>query len=937
VLPDPEASASTPDLDGPTRSSGPVLVGRAVEQARLAEALDGLPDGRGAALTLVGPAGTGKTSVLDWLAGEAAQRGFEVLRLVGVEAEVDLPWAALGGACLPRRDLFDRLPGPQGRALRSAFALADQVQPVDRLAVSLGALGVLSAVARERPLVVIVDDIHWVDPESRRALEFLARRVGDDPIALVLAGRPDAHGTSGPVVAIDGLDDEEIDRLLVDRGVRSAAAREAITGVVDGNPLLAVQLAGGLTAEERSGTRLLPATLRVPAEVEELYRPRLDELTPGTLEALAVVAADRSGSGPVLDVALRELGHCMGDLEPAEQVDLVTIDGTSVRFTHPVARSAVYQASSGPLRRRAHAALAVAEGSSPQAVLHRAAAAVGQDAELADELGQMAFDAYKRGAPVTAANLCVQAAGLAPSEHRADLLVGASRAALVAGEPRWAGELLAQARAADPERGAALDARRVEVRLAAAAGRSDEARRLAEEAAAVHGATDPVGAAEVLSEVARPLLPVEPVEAARLADRVWDLAKDADAPASWYAEILYGVTRFVLGDEDAAEKHTACWRALLDAEGPVVAGPYLAETLVLYLGKSYRPVQGLAILDEIEAVVRGTCASGALVSVLTARSYLSYGIDLRECLSAAREALELSEETGQAGLSPVAMTSAAIAAGSVGDGELIVQLTDRLLATGRRFDEVWARASLGRYHLVAGRPEEAAEQFERARMALGDGPNDTACAFEPDEADALVRCGRVDEARALLPTLEEVAVFGPWAVGQYRRICALVSDDIDEAIGHFEAAREALNQTDNRIAQGIVELNWGERLRRAKRRAEARKHLERAAELFGIVGAVGFRRRAEDELGAAGGAGDRSRPTAELLASLELQVARLAVGGSTNRDIANQLFISPRTVENHLGAVYRKLGVSGRPALLAKAASDAALRPMVHEMETAEA
>jgi DNA-binding CsgD family transcriptional regulator len=121
-----------------------------------------------------------------------------------------------------------------------------------------------------------------------------------------------------------------------------------------------------------------------------------------------------------------------------------------------------------------------------------------------------------------------------------------------------------------------------------------------------------------------------------------------------------------------------------------------------------------------------------------------------------------------------------------------------------------------------------------------------------------------------------------------------------------------------------------------KRRAEARRHLERAAELFGLVGAAGLRRRAEDELAAAGGAGDRSRPTVELLAPLELQVARLAVGGATNRDIANQLFISPRTVENHLGAVYRKLGVSGRPALLAKAASDPALRPLVREAAAAD-
>jgi DNA-binding CsgD family transcriptional regulator len=163
-----------------------------------------------------------------------------------------------------------------------------------------------------------------------------------------------------------------------------------------------------------------------------------------------------------------------------------------------------------------------------------------------------------------------------------------------------------------------------------------------------------------------------------------------------------------------------------------------------------------------------------------------------------------------------------------------------------------------------------------------------------------------------------------------------VADDIDDALRHFEDATAALAKTDNKIAKGMAELNWGERLRKAKRRAEARRHLERAAELFSLVGATGLRRRAEAELTAAGGTGDRSRPTEEVLTPLELQVARLAVAGSTNRDIANQLFLSPRTVENHLGAVYRKLGVAGRPALLAKAAEDRALRPASHEPEPPE-
>jgi DNA-binding CsgD family transcriptional regulator len=156
----------------------------------------------------------------------------------------------------------------------------------------------------------------------------------------------------------------------------------------------------------------------------------------------------------------------------------------------------------------------------------------------------------------------------------------------------------------------------------------------------------------------------------------------------------------------------------------------------------------------------------------------------------------------------------------------------------------------------------------------------------------------------------------------------LLATDIDDASVHFAAARDEFAATDNKVALGIAELTWGEWLRRAKRRAEARRHLERALEVFGLAGALGLRRRAEEELAAAGGSVDRNRPADELLNPTELHVARLASAGLTNRDIAGQLFISPRTVENHLGAVYRKLGVANRAALASRAMTDPVLRPV---------
>jgi DNA-binding CsgD family transcriptional regulator len=927
-IPIPHDPSATParrrGLDLPGAASA--LIGRDGERAALSNLLDRLATGQGASRALVAAAGAGKTTLLDAFAADAAAIGATVVRAAGFEGEADLPWAALSSLCLPHRERFDRLPGPQGRALQTAFALIESEASIDRLAVSLGVLGVLSDLALSTPVVVVVDDLHWLDPESRNALGFLARRIGDDPIVLVTAGRPDGEVPPAEVLALPPLSDDAVNALLARSQVGSATARAAIAGLADGNPFLALQLADRLTDAERAGSRPVPATLRVPEEVEQLFLSRIDALPAITLAALTLAAADSSANGSSTARALEGVDRSMADLEQAEAVGLVAVEGTQVRFVHPLARSAVYHRASAPARRRAHLMLAEAEdSSSPRGVLHRAAAATGIDSRLAEELAVLASDARQRGAPLVAAERCAQAATLAGvGSRRVDLLVAGARAALAAGEARWAADLMANAEA-ESDGGHRLETHRVRVRLAAAAGHVDEARRLAEEAADAFAASDPVGVAEVLSEAVRPLLPVSPLVAARLCERIWELAGGACAPASLYAEILYGCGRFLQGDAEGAARHVARWSDLLDEEGAVEAGPFLAETAVLYFVVSNQIDRAAAMLDRIEGPVRARCASSALVSVLTARGFLDYGRDLQACVAASREAIEVADAAGLAGLAPVALQVVVVAAGTVGDDIATELVAGRLLANGELVDQAFARAGLARLHLVAGRFEAAADQFDRLRATLGP-TNGTTCSFEGDEVEALVRVGRIDDARAVLPALAEESTMGAWRLGQYERSLALVADDLDEAVSHFAAARRAVAETDNRIAQGLVELLWGERLRRAKRRAEARRHLELAGELFDRVGAVGLRRRAHAELAAAGGASDRSLPPSELLSSVELQVARLAVGGATNRDIANQLFISPRTVENHLGAVYRKLGVSGRPLLLARAADDPSLR-----------
>lgn len=904
-------------------------MGRADEHDLLTGLTDRLVIGTGGARTLIGSPGSGKTTLLDAAAAHAGRHGVRVVRVTGSEAQAGLPWAAVAEVCVPFEPLLERVGAVRAHALRCALALDATEGPIDPLAVALGVLSLLIEAAADRPVLVVVDDLQWVDEESRGVLAFLGRRLGDDPVALIAASRT-ASAVSGEPTVLHGLSASALRELLAAAGVRSPSTQAAIIELADGNPLLARRLAEGLTPEERSGSRPLPPTLRVPSDVTDLYRPLLDRLYDRAMAAVAVVAAAALDDVAVVTAALAQVDLDLADLEPAEEAGLLLVDPDAVRFVHPLARTAAYQALAAPLRRRAHAALAVAAGpSTPAGISHRSMAAVGADDDLADDVASLGLEALRRGAPLTATSHFVRAAALTGDPvGRSDRLVAAARAAVAGGELPWAAELIASARQADAERGDGLDARLVDVRLAVAAGDLSAARDLAEAAADAFAATDPEGVVALLVEAASPMLVGATAQAPELIERTWAIASALPEADRLAAEILFGCGRFLQGDLAGAQPHVDRWRDLVAHEGAVAAGPFLAETAVLFYGYAHQAPEALAILDTVEPAIRASCATGALVPVLCARSYLAYGGDLRACVEAGREAVALSEETGLVELTAVARRTLVIAAASVGDEALTTQVAEQLLGDGTEVGEVWARAGLGRLFLVQDRPDSAVDQFVRLRERIG-ATNTSLAQFEGDEAEAFVRVGRLDDARALLPALEaDAAARGAWSRGQLERIRALLAPDIDAAAEHFEAARAAFASTDNKIALGIAELTWGEWLHRAKRRAEARRHLERAVEVFGLAGATGLRRRAEDELAVAGGSVDRTRPADELLNPTELHVARLAVTGLTNRDIAGQLFMSPRTVENHLGAVYRKIGVAGRTGLSARALADPALRPV---------
>jgi DNA-binding CsgD family transcriptional regulator len=901
------------------------LVGRGAELAHLATVLDDVNAGGGRALTFVGPAGSGKTALLAGTADAAADRGFTVLSASGVEDEAGLAWAALATLCTPLLGAVERLPGAQARALRAALAIGDSGTPIDRLAVSLGALGLLAASAAQRPVLVIVDDLQWLDADSRSALGFVARRIVHDPIAMIAASRDDGRPAVGERSALHPLSADAVEELLRLHGVASSATRKRVAEAAGGSPLLALRLAAQLSPDERAGLRPLPVRLPVPSDIEQLYAAQLLELPDRTRRALLVLAADLSDDAEVAGRALTASGLSFEDLWPALDAGLLTGEPGRPRIVHPLARSAIYQGAPAAALRLAHQALAAAEGpTSPRGILHRAGSALGPDAEVAEALAAQAAAAERRGAPLAAAAQNQQAANLSPDQgRRSELLVAAARAALIGGEHHWAGNLLDSARSQGQT--LALEGRRVEVRLAISEGRGEDARRLANEVDEALSATNPIGVAELISEVARWLIVREPLAALPLLDRIGELAGDAPEPTALSARLLAGMAAFLTGESKEAERLIAPWPKLLELEGPVVAGPFLAETVALYYAYSNQHGRAIALLDRLEPPMRAACAPGALLTVMAARCLVSYATDLGACVAAGLEAVALAAETGQLGLVRVAESSLTLAAATIGDREAAELAAERLLAQGDRMATVIARSSLAKLELMVGRPQDAVAQFRRLRDVLGP-VNDTNVYFEPDEAAALIAVGRTDDAAALLPAIEAHAASSVWGVGMLARTRALLATDLGEAEVHFRAAHEALSASHIDAGLASVELAWGRRLRLAKRRAQARTHLEHAVALYGRVGAHGARQVAADELAAAGGTAERSRPTAEVLTAVELHAARLAVGGATNRDIAAQLFLSPRTVENHLGAVYRKLGVNGRPGLLARAALDPTLR-----------
>ena len=905
---------------------------RTTECEQLDRLLAHVREGQSAVLVLRGEAGIGKTALLRYAARQAS--GFRIAQISGVEAEMELPFAAAHQLCGPMLARLDALPRPQRDALSVALGLAAGDVP-DRFLVALAVLSLLSAVAEERPLLCLVDDAQFLDAASAQILAFVARRLGAESVALVFALREptEAGPFQGlPQMPVRGLRQHDARALLAVAvpGRLDARVRDRIVAETRGNPLALLELPRAMSAAELAGGYELPVVNDLPRRLESHYVRQIAALPEATQRLLLLAAADPVGDAVLVWRAARRLGVEPSVLGPAQEVELLEI-GDEVRFRHPLVRSAVYRAAAPEERRAVHGALAEAIDAQLDAdrrAWHRAAAAEGPDEEVASELERSADHARARGGLAAAAAFLRRSVALTQDRDRmVDRALAAAQAEMQAG-------------AFDAARGMLAI---VEAEPLDALGRARVALLRGQSALAEGFSSD---VPPLLLDAARQLEPLD-----------LELARETYGQA--FAAAMFG-------GAESADDLLAAGRAVRALPGP--AG---------------RPRAVDALLDGIAILVTDGRAAAGPTLLRAARAFAGHDVPVAECLrwgwfaTAASNALwdddgpravgarqvELAREAGALGHLPPILGALATATARAGDlataTSLIGEINVITEATGTRFprnDEMLVLALRGReaeaealitatlaravdlrqgmawtyarwaasiLYNGLGRYEEARDAATAASAAQGDLSSAMRCL--PELVEAASRTGSLDVAREAVERLAETTrpAGTDFGLGVEDRSRALVSEG-DKAEELYRQAIHHLGCTRMRVDLGRSHLLYGEWLRREGRRVDAREQLRTAHRMFTEMGIEGFAERAGHELLATGARVRPRRPeTRDDLTSQERQIARLARDGLSNPEIAARLFLSPRTVEWHLGHVFAKLEIRSRGQLMrALSASD---------------
>ncbi|WP_433239618.1 AAA family ATPase [Streptosporangium sp. CA-135522] len=873
-----------------------MLCGRGYEKSVIERLLGDAVAGGGGALIVRGEPGIGKTALLDHAV--AAAEGIRIIRATGIEAEADLPFAALHLLLRPVLDRADGLPEPQRLALRGAFGLAP-VTSADRFLIGLAVLSLLSEVAEDRPLLCVIDDAHWLDRASADALLFAARRLGSDGIVLLFATR-DAAVTPGlDEVRLAALSVEDSAALLSGRAAElSPMARYRILAEAAGNPLALLEL-----PTEASPTGDFPLTQRV----QDAFHAQVERLPEQARLLLLVAASDPSPDLEVVLAAGKVLGASPEALDAAE--GLIRVSEGVVAFRHPLVRAAVYRGAPPVLRLAVHAALAetlISPADADRRAWHLASAATGPDERAAAELERTAVRAGERSGFGSAAVAYARAARLTSDRtERTRRNVLAAEAAVEAGDLDLADELaeMAARQAAPPQLRTRIAMTRSTVN--SARGRLRTAHGLLLEAADL----EPEGS--IWSLMGSMFLAWNSGEndlASRTLERLTALRPAPDDPLTPVLQLTIWSVNLQLGlPSTGLPPLPEVTRAALRLEISGLPALMLIRGAGLAMGHDAKISElSAATVSELRAQGRIGLLPAALTYLATAQVLLGqYG----EALSNAEEGLRIARDTSQAEWAGQASSILAYVAAIQGDEQRCASYAE----TAGSVAVAASRWSLALLDLGYGRAEQALSQLDSLAA------NAMHCQLPvmrstPDLIEAAVRVGQLPSARAALARFEAWAarIGLAWSDALVARCQALV-DGLEE---HYVTALK-LHAQDNRLFdQARTHLLYGEWLRRARRKADARGHLQTALNTFEHLGAVPWSDRARAELNLIGMTTTPARSVdAVRLTPQELQIVRLAAQGMSNRDIAAQLFLSHRTVGHHLYKAYPKLGIATRGEL----------------------
>lgn len=907
-----------------------MLRGRRVVVDAIDRLIEGARAADGGGLILRGEHGSGKTALLDLTVTRS--NDVTVLRCNGSSREQEIPHSALHQLLHPLLSALTELPQQQVDALQAALGLIGKGER-DRFFVPLSVLDLLSEHARHRPILILVDDAHLIDRESAAVIAFLAQRLRNESIALLMTAEivDDYAFNVGGIVTIDllPLDAVAVAGILFDR-TRERPSPQVVQEVLSaslGNPKAATMLASSLAADQIAGRSSLPTPLPIAPSHEAPLLARLRELPRATQTLLLIAALEESGDAMRLFAAAQRLGlSVIAALEPAEGNGIIDVAGAGVAFREPLMRETVKRAASFRDRRVVHLALAAlldGEGNNELALWHRSQATLGVDERLAVELEEVASALRATSGCGLAAKVLQRAVDLSEDPGRRAFRL------MLASEVTWM------------------------------AGQATRALALADEAVASRSATAAVRVrasfvrGHVLVQQGRTQPGIDALlHVAAEADHVDPLTEvDANLTAAWAA--------FELGDLEWAG------RLMRRAAG---LPPGTEDRSPFQFGFVHG-CSGYVAHDAAARVARlGECAATAVDRgdvrslMLASRIAACYG-DRRGARRFAERALRLARDKGANGLMPELLVT--VAASNVALDQTAITEADAWegmrLAEEMGQDEFVCHASmiLAWVTTVQGRTSEAQEHVERclrlatihgyslmatvvrrcvALLEMGQGNHQQAYATLLDLQSNRTETHRV-AALWSIPDLVESGMrvkadfptiaaaydrYDEW-VDKHRPPLGLAMRDHcrglllegTESIAAFESALR-YHGDERSFGRARTQLAYGEMLRRNRRRTNARVHLRGALETFELMGAAPWARRARAELRVSGESG-LARETDEqfeMLTPQELQIAHLVGSGFSNREIGARLFLSHRTIEYHLHKMFGKLSVTSRAELV---------------------